>query len=131
LYRYSEAEHRRGKEDNAALEKRLAAAVAVVEERERRLIAAEESLSTRREAERREMAQRMSEAQHAVRRLQQECEHQLEMEKGRSADVDRQKAVLEERLDEANARAAAVERAFHGGVAQVCCYTTKNFCYQM
>ena len=51
------------KEDSAALEKRLSAAVAVVEERERRLVAAEESLSVRREAERREMAQRMSEAQ--------------------------------------------------------------------
>jgi hypothetical protein len=37
-----------------------------VEERERKLITAEESLSVRREAERREMAQRMSEAQHAV-----------------------------------------------------------------
>jgi centrosomal protein CEP120 len=36
------------------------------------------------------------------------------MEKGRSADIERQRAVLEERLDEANARAAAVERAFHG-----------------
>ena len=109
-----EAEHHRAKEENTALEKRLSTAIAVIEERERKLIAAEESLSVRREAERREMAQRMSEAQHAVRRLQQECEHQLEMEKGRSADIERQKAVLEERIDEANARAAAVERAFHG-----------------
>jgi len=49
-----------------------------------------------------------------VRRLQQECEHQLDMEKGKSFDVDRQKTALEERLEEANARAAAVERAFHG-----------------
>ena len=84
-----EAEHRRAKESCAATEKRLAGALASVQERERRLIAAEESLSVRREAERREMAQRMSEAQHAVRRLQQECEHQLEMEKGRAADVER------------------------------------------
>ena len=109
-----ESDHRRMREDTAALEKKLAAAVAQVEERERKLIAAEESLSVRREAERREMAQRMSEAQHAVRRLQQECEHQLEMERGRGADVERQKKALEERVEEANARAAAVERAFHG-----------------
>jgi centrosomal protein CEP120 len=109
-----ESDHRRAREDTAVLEKKLAAAVAQVEERERKLIAAEESLSVRREAERREMAQRMSEAQHAVRRLQQECEHQLEMERGRGADVERQKKVLEERVEEANARAAAVERAFHG-----------------
>ena len=61
------------------------------------------------------MAQRMSEAQHAVRRLQQECEHQLEMEKGRAADVEGgARASLAERVEEANARAAAVERAFHG-----------------
>jgi centrosomal protein CEP120 len=109
-----EAEHRRAKESCAATEKRLAGALASVQERERRLIAAEESLSVRREAERREMAQRMSEAQHAVRRLQQECEHQLEMEKGRAADVERRAESLAERVEEANARAAAVERAFHG-----------------
>ena len=109
-----EAEHRRAKEDCSNLEKKLSAALSTVEERERRLVAAEESLSVRREAERRELAQRMSEAQHAVRRLQQECEHQLDMEKGRSKDVERQKAALEERVEEANARAAAVERAFHG-----------------
>ena len=60
------------------------------------------------------MAQRMSEAQHAVRRLQQECEHQLEMEKGRTSDADRRAAALEARVEEADARAAAVERAFHG-----------------
>jgi centrosomal protein CEP120 len=77
-----EAEHRRTQDACAATEKRLAGALAATQERERRLVAAEESLSVRREAERREMAQRMSEAQHAVRRLQQECEHQLEMEKG-------------------------------------------------
>ena len=109
-----EAEHRRAKESCLATEKRLAGALASVQERERRLIAAEESLSVRREAERREMAQRMSEAQHAVRRLQQECEHQLEMEKGRAADVERRAESLAERVEEANARAAAVERAFHG-----------------
>ena len=109
-----EAEHRRAKESCAATEKRLAGALASVQERERRLIATEESLSVRREAERREMAQRMSEAQHAVRRLQQECEHQLEMEKGRAADVERRAESLAERVEEANARAAAVERAFHG-----------------
>ena len=109
-----ETEHRRASSDAAALEKRLSASLASVEERERRLVAAEESLSVRREAERREMAQRMSEAQHAVRRLQQECEHQLEMEKGRTADVERQKEALERRVEEADARAAAVEKAFHG-----------------
>ena len=109
-----EAEHRRTRDACAATEKRLAGALAATQERERRLVAAEESLSVRREAERREMAQRMSEAQHAVRRLQQECEHQLEMEKGRAADVERRAASLAERVEEANARAAAVERAFHG-----------------
>ncbi len=109
-----EAEHRRTQDACAATEKRLAGALAATQERERRLVAAEESLSVRREAERREMAQRMSEAQHAVRRLQQECEHQLEMEKGRAADVERRAASLAERVEEANARAAAVERAFHG-----------------
>ena len=109
-----EAEHRRVTGECAAVEKKLSGALAATQERERRLIAAEESLSVRREAERREMAQRMSEAQHAVRRLQQECEHQLEMEKGRTADVERRAATLEERVEEANARAAAVEHAFHG-----------------
>ena len=109
-----EAEHRRARDAAAATEKRLAGALAATQERERRLIAAEESLSVRREAERREMAQRMSEAQHAVRRLQQECEHQLEMEKGRAADVEQRAESLAERVEEANARAAAVERAFHG-----------------
>ena len=109
-----EAEHRRTQDACAATEKRLAGALAATQERERRLVAAEESLSVRREAERREMAQRMSEAQHAVRRLQQECEHQLEMETGRAADVERRAASLAERVEEANARAAAVERAFHG-----------------
>ena len=109
-----ETEHRKQREELTALERKLAGAVAATEERERRLVAAEESLSVRREAERREMAQRMSEAQHAVRRLQQECEHQLEMEKGRTSDADRRAAALEARVEEADARAAAVERAFHG-----------------
>ncbi len=75
----SEAEHRRVAGECVASEKALAGALAATQERERRLVAAEESLSVRREAERREMAQRMSEAQHAVRRLQQECEHQLDV----------------------------------------------------
>ena len=109
-----EAEHRRVAGECVASEKALAGALAATQERERRLVAAEESLSVRREAERREMAQRMSEAQHAVRRLQQECEHQLEMEKGRTADCERRAANLESRVEEANARSAAVEHAFHG-----------------
>ena len=102
-----ETEHRKQREELTALERKLAGAVAATEERERRLVAAEESLSVRREAERREMAQRMSEAQHAVRRLQQGASTGS---RWRRANVGRGSSRRGGgRRVEADARAAAVE----------------------
>ena len=57
--------------------------VAVLEERERRLVSSEEGLLRRRKELEREHAARMAEAEAAVRRLQVECEHQLDMERDR------------------------------------------------
>lgn len=53
------------------------------EARERRIVAAEEALLRRRKELEREHAGRMAEAEAAVRRLQVECEHQLDIERDR------------------------------------------------
>ena len=53
------------------------------EDRERRLVGAEETLARRRKDLERDHAARMAEAEAAVRRLQVECEHQLEIERDR------------------------------------------------
>ena len=53
------------------------------EARERRILAAEEALLRRRKELEREAGSRLAEAEAAVRRLQVECEHQLDIERDR------------------------------------------------
>ncbi len=57
--------------------------LSAAEARERRIVAAEEALLRRRKELEREHAGRMAEAEAAVRRLQVECEHQLDIERDR------------------------------------------------
>ena len=54
-----------------------------LEERERLLVSGEAAILRRRRDLEREHAGRMTEAEAAVRRLQVECEHQLEIERDR------------------------------------------------
>lgn len=61
--------------------------LAAAEERERKLLGAEEGMARRRRDMEREHGARMAEAEAAVRRLQVECEHQLEMERDRWVGV--------------------------------------------
>ncbi|GAX73423.1 hypothetical protein CEUSTIGMA_g875.t1 [Chlamydomonas eustigma] len=83
-----------------------------LEERERRLVLGEESLLRRRRELEREHAARMAEAEAAVRRLQVECEHQLEIERDRSSELVRQKQTLADRLAVSESRFASLEQAF-------------------
>lgn len=57
--------------------------LSAAEERERKLVSAEDVMVRRRKDMEREHAARMAEAEAAVRRLQVECEHQLEIERDR------------------------------------------------
>mmetsp|Transcript_21496 Transcript_21496/g.47068 ORF Transcript_21496/g.47068 Transcript_21496/m.47068 type:complete len:145 (+) Transcript_21496:3-437(+) len=54
----------------------------------------------------------MVEAEAAVRRLQVECEHQLEIERDRNVELARQRSVVEERLAVSEARYASLDQAF-------------------
>lgn len=69
-----------------------------VEDRERKVLGAEQALASDRELDKRELAQRLGEAQAAVRKLQAECEHQLAMERDRTAEAARQRDAAEGRL---------------------------------
>mmetsp|Transcript_6040 Transcript_6040/g.10906 ORF Transcript_6040/g.10906 Transcript_6040/m.10906 type:complete len:278 (-) Transcript_6040:212-1045(-) len=80
--------------------------------REAKLVAAEEALVSRRAELERAAASRISEAEAAVRRLQLECEHQLDLERHRSEELARGNAALEAKLRTAENRADAVEAAF-------------------
>ncbi|KAL6757254.1 hypothetical protein V8C86DRAFT_2629461 [Haematococcus lacustris] len=112
--RLREAEIAAMRREFVALEDRARQALATAEDRERRLLVAEEASVRRRKDMEREHAARMAEAEAAVRRLQVECEHQLEMERDRLAEAVRQRAVLEERLAMSETRGAALEQAFAG-----------------
>ncbi|CAG9461809.1 unnamed protein product [Pedinophyceae sp. YPF-701] len=94
------------------LESRAREVLAAAEERERRVVAAEEAAARRRQAMEREHTQRLQEAEAAVRRLQVEFQHQIEVERGRAAEEARLHAATRERLARAEARAADVEATF-------------------
>eukprot|EP00798_Chlamydomonas_sp_ICE-L_P005676 gene5676-3536_t len=107
-----EAEVASMKKEYTALDDRTRQLLAATEDRERRLVVAEEAVLRRRRDMEREHVARMTEAEAAVRRLQVECEHQLEIERDRSAEVLRQRSALEERLAVMEARYASLEQAF-------------------
>ncbi|GFR45270.1 hypothetical protein Agub_g6376 [Astrephomene gubernaculifera] len=110
--RAREAELAGLKAEYLALEDKAQQVLAAAEGRERRIVAAEEALLRRRKELEREHAARMVEAEAAVRRLQVECEHQLDIEKDRNAELVRRVAMLEERLAASEARCLAVENEF-------------------
>lgn len=89
-------------------------ALAAAEARERRILAAEEVLLRRRKELEREHSARMAEAEAAVRRLQVECEHQLDIERDRNTELVRRVAALEERLAASDTRCLTVENEFAG-----------------
>ena len=95
-----------------SLQKKLQTALSSAEERERKLVTAEESLVRRRKEVERQAAARAAEAQTTIRRVQEECEHQVQMERIRSTELARLKKEGEERLREAQGRVKAVEKEF-------------------
>ncbi|GLI70596.1 hypothetical protein VaNZ11_015526 [Volvox africanus] len=110
--RAREAEIAGLKAECLALEDKAQQALAAAEGRERRILVAEEALLRRRKELEREHAARMVEAEAAVRRLQVECEHQLDIEKDRNAELVRRVAALEERLGASEMRCLTVENEF-------------------
>eukprot|EP00951_Prasinocladus_malaysianus_P037886 scaffold410605_cov43-Prasinocladus_malaysianus.AAC.1 len=80
--------------------------------REAKLVAAEEAVASRRTELERAAASRVSEAEAAVRRLQVECEHQLDLERHRNEELARAKLATEDKLRAAENRADAIELAF-------------------
>jgi len=95
-----------------SLQKKLHASLSSAEERERKLVTAEESLTRRRKEIERQAAARAAEAQTTIRRVQEECEHQIQMEKIRSSELGRLKRETEERLREGQARVKTLEKEF-------------------
>ncbi|KXZ48687.1 hypothetical protein GPECTOR_26g590 [Gonium pectorale] len=110
--RAREAELTTLKAEYLALEDKAQQVLAAAESRERRILAAEEALLRRRKELEREHSSRMLEAEAAVRRLQVECEHQLDIERDRNAELVRRVAMMEERLAASEARCLAVENEF-------------------
>ncbi|PNH10303.1 Centrosomal protein [Tetrabaena socialis] len=110
--RSREAELGSLRSEYVALEERALQALSTAEGRERRILAAEEALLRRRKELEREYSGRMTEAEAAVRRLQVECEHQLDIERDRNAELVRRVAMLEERLGASDARCLSVENEF-------------------
>eukprot|EP00873_Tetraselmis_striata_P037318 jgi/Tetstr1/457582/TSEL_044150.t1 len=105
-------EARTQREAYAALEERTRSVLKEMAAREAKLVAAEESLASRRAELERAAAARISEAEAAVRRLQLECEHQLDLERHRNEELARSASATEAKLRTAEARADAVEAAF-------------------
>ena len=95
----------------AALDAKARQVLAAAEERERKVVAAEEAVVRRRRELEREHAGRVAEAEAAVRRLQAECQHQLELEAQRREGLAAATAAAEQRAAAAEARAAGAERA--------------------
>ncbi|GIL95927.1 hypothetical protein Vretimale_1841, partial [Volvox reticuliferus] len=110
--RAREAEIASLKAEYLALEDKAQQALVAAEGRERRILVAEEALLRRRKELEREHAARMVEAEAAVRRLQVECEHQLDIEKDRNVELVRRVAALEERLGASEMRCLTVENEF-------------------
>ncbi|EFJ47447.1 hypothetical protein VOLCADRAFT_117862 [Volvox carteri f. nagariensis] len=110
--RAREAELASLKAEYLAMEDKAQQALAAAEARERRILAAEEALLRRRKELEREHAARMVEAEAAVRRLQVECEHQLDIERDRNTELVRRVAALEERLAASEMRCLTVENEF-------------------
>eukprot|EP00249_Psilotum_nudum_P017781 c26486_g1_i1 orf=839-2170(+) len=73
----------------------------------------------RREALNRDFAQRASEAEVAIKRLQAECEHRVELERTRYTSLKEQHTSLEKRLVTANDALANLEKQF-------VCYKTQH-----
>uniref|UniRef100_A0A061QYS2 Centrosomal protein CEP120 n=1 Tax=Tetraselmis sp. GSL018 TaxID=582737 RepID=A0A061QYS2_9CHLO len=107
-----DAEFSARREAYSKLESRAREVLKDMASREAKLVAAEESLASRRAELERAAAARISEAEAAVRRLQVECEHQLELERHRNEELARSRTAAEERARSAQARADAVEAAF-------------------
>ncbi|GAQ88750.1 hypothetical protein KFL_004560110 [Klebsormidium nitens] len=98
--------------EHAVLGAKLEEQLASLAGREKKLLAAEEAASTRREALERDHAHRTADAKAAIKRLKEECEHQLQLERSRYEELARQKKGLEERLSATEAARARLEREF-------------------
>jgi hypothetical protein len=94
------------------LETRLQKALQSVQAREKELIAAGEAAAIAREAEKRELNNRLAEAEAAVRALQQECEHALNTERERAAEAVRGRNAALTRAQTAEAKLSALQSEY-------------------
>eukprot|EP00775_Hariotina_reticulata_P003803 gene3803-4060_t len=104
-----EAELAAIKAEFVKLQQQTQAVLTAAQAREASVLSAEADLRRRQSDLERQQAARMTEAEAAVRRLQVECEHQLSVERDRTAAVARQRDDAEVRLLAAEARAAGLE----------------------
>ena len=100
------------RKEGEALQAKLRKSLHAAEGREKKLLGAEEGLTKRRKELEREAALRATDAQSAIRRLQEECEHKLKLERLKMAEVARAKEELEAQVAEERAKAKAVEAEF-------------------
>lgn len=80
--------------------------------REKALVMAEEQFSLRREALGRNLAQHNTYAQVAVKRIQVECEHRLELGQLKYAALEDQYKALDKRFASTNSSLVTLERQF-------------------
>lgn len=83
---------------------KLSSKLQKVEAREKELVQQHSKVSQERESEKRDAAAKLNEAQEAVRRVQAESEHKLEMERERSSELEKQRKREEQRADAAERR---------------------------
>ncbi|BBN08012.1 centrosomal protein CEP120 [Marchantia polymorpha subsp. ruderalis] len=99
-------------EENIGLEQKLRVKSMQLEKREKALVMAEEHFSLRREALERNLAQHNTDAQVAVKRIQAECEHRLELGQLKYAALEDQYKALDKRFASTNSSLVTLERQF-------------------
>ena len=99
-------------EELSLLESQFQKLITDLEARERKLDVGEEDLSKRKKDIEREFEKRIEEARDATRRLQEEFKHRLELEKGKTMEMESQKSKTYQERDEWESRYKSLESEF-------------------
>ncbi|KAL3686860.1 hypothetical protein R1sor_013169 [Riccia sorocarpa] len=99
-------------DDNIGLEQKLRAKLMQLEKREKALVLAEEHFSLRREALERSLLQHNTDAKAAMKRIQADCEHRLELGQQKYVALEDQYKALEKRFSSTNASLLKLEKQF-------------------
>ncbi|KAL2628806.1 hypothetical protein R1flu_013492 [Riccia fluitans] len=99
-------------DENIGLEQKLRAKLMQLEKREKALVLAEEHFSLRREALERNLLQSNTEAKAAVKRIQADCEHRLELGQQKYTALEDQYKALDKRFSSTNASFQKLEKQF-------------------